>query len=448
MKTLLTYPFYTSLRFRFGLIFGFAFLCFLLVIGSILYSNVRGQFEKSFAARLKTQGNLILQETEINPITIPFPTSGESFQLIYDANNKHDTLFDNLPPSLKLSQAYADPALWRSVALERTLETGGVIRILYMLPATDLIRDINSLQLILFLYFPLAFLAALVVGYLLSGFLLRPIENMVNKANDISLQGQIHLLEEPVVRDELHTLVVSLNRMLEQIKKQAQYQNAFFASASHELRTPLSVMLTELQILQSDQIPQTIKPVIANQIAEVQRLNKLVNDFLILSQLKSGAINLTKTYINLAEVTIEVLERFSNRLLENIQIVKIELLPQDSEFEVYTDQSHLITILINLLENIIKHGQHNSTVHIRIEKKEDQILLTICNISKTVIADPARLMHEFNKQDFSTDGFGLGLWIVARLSETIGTGFEIDYTQPDFKAQLYFSRPDEIQALK
>lgn len=438
MKTPANYPFYTSLRFRFGLIFGFAFLCFLVAIGFILYSSVRDQFEKSFSARLKTQGNLVLQETEITPITIPFPTNGEYFQLIYDANHKQDTLFNNLPSSLRNFPGQVDPMLWRSASLEKTLETGGVIRILYILPATELIRDINHLQLILFLYFPLAFLAALVVGYLLSGFLLRPIENIVTKANDISLQGQIHLLEEPVVHDELHALAVSLNRMLSQIRRQAQYQNAFFASASHELRTPLSIMLTELQILQHDQIPPNVKPVIENQISEVQRLNKLVNDFLILSQLKSGTLILTKTELNIAEVTLEILERYSTRLLENAQIIKIELLPEDGEFEICTDRSHLVTMLINLMDNVVKHGQHNSTAHLRIEKNDDQIGLTICNSSKTTVKDPTMLMSEFNKQDFSSEGFGLGLWIVKRLSETIGAEFEVDFKQQDFKAQLHF----------
>lgn len=438
MKTSASYPFYKSLRFRFGLIFGFAFLCFLLVIGFILYSNVKAQFEKSFAARLKTQGNLVLQETEINPITIPFPASGEYFRLIYHANNKHDTLFNNLPAGLQESRVIADSSLWRSACLSRNLESGGTLSILYILPASELIGDISRLQTILFLYFPLAFLAALLAGYLLSGFLLRPIRSIVKKANDISLQGQIHLLEEPVVRDELHQLAIALNRMLGQIRKQAQDQNAFFASASHELRTPLSVMLTELQTLQNDQMPPTIQPVIANQIGEVQRLNKLVNEFLLLSQLKSGALVLNKTDINLVEITIEVLERFSTRALANAQIFKIELLPENGDFDIYTDKSHLVTMLLNLLENVIKHGQHHTNVHIRIEKRDSQISLTIQNASKTDIEDPTQLLQEFNRQDLSTDGFGLGLWIVARLAEKVGAKFELHFAPPYFTARLHF----------
>ena len=438
MKAPVSYPFYASLRFRFGLIFGFAFMCFLLIIGFLLYSNVKNQFEKSFAARLKTQANLILQETETNPITIPFPASDEYFSLVYHAHNKTDTLFNNLPQHLPNAPIQTDHVLWRTAALERHLETGGKIRILYALSSTELNKDIQSLQLILFFYFPLAFLAALIVGYLLSGFMLRPIENIVNKANDISLQGQIHLLEEPDVQDELHQLVVSLNRMLAQIHLQSQNQNAFFASASHELRTPLSVMLTELQTLQTDQVPQNIQPVIANQIAEVQRLNKLVNDFLLLSQLRSSVLILNKTNINLADITIEVLERFTSRASTNAQTFKLELTPEDGDFCIYTDRSHLITILLNLLENIIKHGEINSTVIISIENASNQTSLSIKNISKTNITNPDVLMEEFSKEEHQTDGFGLGLWIVAKLCETVGARFKIQFEQPYFIARVDF----------
>jgi len=438
VKKPVSYPFYTSLRFRFGLIFGFAFLCFLLITGLLLYSNVKTQFEKSFAARLKAQGSLLLQETEVSPITIPFPASGEHFSLVYLANAKADTLFNNLPEPVSHFGKNANSGLWRSVALERKLETGGVLRIVYVLPATELNEDIRNLQVILFLYFPLAFLAALMAGYLLSGFLLRPIENIVSKADQSSLQGRIHLLEEPEVRDELHKLTISLNRMLDRIEKQSQYQNAFFASASHELRTPLSVMLTELQTLQKEQLPPDIRLVISNQTTEVQRLGKLVNDFLLLSQLKAGSLTLTHSNVNLPEVLIGLLDRIADRARRNTQTFKIDLIPENADFEIYTDTSLLITMLLNLLENAVKHGKPDSAIVVRVEKMQDRLILTLRNTVTNRITDPDTLTHEFNRQDHQIDGFGLGLWIVAKLSETIGAHFEIQYDHPHFTALVTF----------
>ncbi|MCF2489168.1 HAMP domain-containing sensor histidine kinase [Dyadobacter sp. CY347] len=439
MKTPVSYPFYASLRFRFGLIFGFIFLCFLLATGFVLYTNVKSQFEKSFAARLKTQANLILQETEINPLTIPLPASGEYFRLIYDANNKNEPLFDNLPTSLKKNTKQADLRLWRTKELTRILETGGQIRILYVVSAEELVQDINRLKIILFIYFPISFFAALIAGYFLSGYLLRPIENIVNKANDISLQKQIILLEEPRVNDEIHKLTTSLNQMLTRIQKQAQYQNAFFASASHELRTPLSVMLTELQTLQNEQTTFAFKPVIDNQIAEVQRLSKLVNDFLLMSQLRSGMLVCNKSEVNLPEITMEVLERMTTKALLKHQNFKIEITPEDGQFVVNTDRSHLSTILINLIENAIKHSLSDTTIHIQIKDSDHENTVIIRNTSNSPVTDVSLLSHEFTKQDLSNDGFGLGLWIVSRLAETIGADFKIQFQKFEFVAKLSFN---------
>lgn len=445
MKTLTPYPFYSSLRFRFGLIFGFVFLCFLLITGLTLYSNVKGQFEKSFDARLQTQANAILRETDINPLTIPLPTLGEYFRLIYQANNKQDTLFDNLPVSIRKSEDIVDRLLWRSKKLTTRLETGGSIQILYFLSATELDEDINRLKIILFLYFPLSFLPAFFVGYFLSGFLLRPIEGIVKKADDISLQNQINLLEEPPVKDELHQLTGSLNKMLTRIQKQIQEQNAFFASASHELRTPLSVMLTELQILQSDHRQLDVTPIIENQIIEnqiieVQRLAKVVNDFLLMSQLKSGLLFLNKTLVNLPEVTIEILERLSAKAQLKHQLFKIELTPEKGEFDFYTDKSHLRTTLLNLLENAIRHGKPESIIYVTIIEEADSLSLQIKNSSLVDIADLTLLISEFSKQDFYGEGFGLGLWIVSRLVEMIGAEITILYDKPDFRVELAFQK--------
>ena len=440
MKTAAPYPFYTSLRFRFGLIFGLLFLCFLLATGVLLYSFVKGQFEKSFAKRLQTQASLILQETEINPLTVPLPAAGEFFRLIYQANAQQDTLFDNVPEFFEKKKDETDPELWRYKYMSRALETGGFIRILYLLPAQELTSDINQVKLILFLYFPLSFLAALIAGYFLSGFLLRPIEEIVKKANDISLQNQINLLETPSVRDELHKLTDSLNQMLSRIKTQARNQNAFFASASHELRTPLSVMLTELQVLEKKGLSPEIKLIVENQIVEVQRLNKLVNDFLMMSQIKSGALGLTKTSVNLPELTFEILNRLSSTAELKNQTFKVRITPESGFFEIQNDPSHLVTILINLVGNAIKHGQRHSAIDIWILDNSDNVALEIRNLSGSKIINPELITDEFTKQDLQGDGFGLGLWIVSHLAESIGVKFQIVYEYPEFTAILYFKR--------
>lgn len=436
-----SHPFYQSLRFRFGLVFGLIFLCFLEAVVFLLYTNVKSRFEESFQTRLYSQGSTILKKIEISPLTIPLPVSNEYFQLVYQTGKRNDTLFTNLPLTVKNSSHPSESASqYRSTEITRNLETGGQIRILYLLPAHDLNNDIQKLRFVLFFYFPLSFLAALIAGYFLSGFLIRPIQKIVSKAQNISLQNEITLLEEPTMKDEFYHLTKSLNDMLTRIQNQARQQNAFFASASHELKTPLSIMLTELQVLQTQNLSEEINLVVQNQTAEVQRLSKLVNDFLLMSQLKANSVTLQIKPVDLLESCMDALEKFTKRAHLRGQLFKFTITPQNADFLIHTDRSQLTTILNNVLENAVKHGAENTTIWIDIIQNEDSVYLKIKNQSSVAISDLPALENEFRKNDVYSDGFGLGLWIVNELTKIIDAQFNISYGHPFFTAELVFRR--------
>ena len=439
MKKYFPYPFYQGLRFRFGLIFGLLFLSFLLVIVFSLFSNVKIQLEKSFESRLGSQANIILQKTEISPLTIPLPQENEYFLITYNNSKKIDTLFNNLPiPAKVLTASNLKTKWWQAIQASRTLETDGVVNVMYALPANELNNDIEQLRLILFIYVPVALLISFISGYFLSGFLLKPIAHIISKANDTSLQNEIQLLKEPKTKDELHHLTVALNRMLQRIQKQSQQQNAFFASASHELRTPLSLMLTELQVLQMSNVPGEIKPVVQNQIEAVQRLNKLVNDFLLMSQLKSGTLILQKENINIVELITGCSERLMDKMQPRNLSLKINLLPVDGNFDVWADAALLNVIIFNLMENAVKYAKEQTQIEIIAEQKEENIVFNISNVTDKKIVNIEKLTNEFQREDNYKDGFGLGLWIVDQLVKKKNGNLLLSYQHPLFIAQVIF----------
>ena len=99
-------------------------------------------------------------------------------------------------------------------------------------------------------------------------------------------------------RDEVTRLAVTFNQMLAQL--QIAYdeqehtlasQRRFVADASHELRTPLSTIRTNLELLQraGDNLPAADRDeAMADAIAEIQRLSRLVGDLLTLARVDSG----------------------------------------------------------------------------------------------------------------------------------------------------------------
>ena len=94
---------------------------------------------------------------------------------------------------------------------------------------------------------PLAVLAASLLGYLLAGAGLRPVEAMRRRAADISFGGADERLPLPAADDEVRRLGETLNEMLDRLRGSYERERRFVADASHELRTPLSVLKTELE---------------------------------------------------------------------------------------------------------------------------------------------------------------------------------------------------------
>lgn len=417
MKKYHLFPFYKSLRFRFGMLFNILLLVFLSGIVFLVYNSVRKVLQQDFTNRLSLGANAILQKTSIDPLTIPIPQNDEYFLITYNNSHSVDTLFNTLPVeaahpgSNKVSAARQ----WWSFRKERQLETGGTISIVYTLPAIEYNTAIRRMQTLLFLYIPIAVFLSFIMGYFLSGVFLKPLNRMIEKTNNIDLANDIQLLEEPAVKDELYELTDAINRMLTRIETQSHHQNAFFASASHELRTPLANMLTELQTLDRTEMPAEINQLILNQTNEVKRMKELVNHFLCMSQLKANSITTNFTNFDVTELIIEIIAASYTRSREKNMRIKLIAEPEDASFIANGDRNQWSIILSNLTANAVKYGSADSQISLEISVAGQFISTKIVNVTNEVIANPEILKNEFIRLKSFDDGFGLGLWIADQL---------------------------------
>ncbi len=416
MKKYALYPFYTSIRFRLGLLFNVLLLIFLSGVMLLLYNNVKKDLEQGFERRLSLGANIILQKTDVSPMTVPLPQTGEFFLITYNNKITTDTLFNDIPfPVKRINEdSIYRSGSWWGVRSEKKLETGGIVSIFYVLPAIDFNKSMAGIKTLLFIYIPASIVIAFISGFFLSGVFLKPLRNIINKANRIDLSNDIKLLDEPPVKDELHEMTDAINRMLLRIKKQSQQQNNFFASASHELRTPLSNMMTELQTAELTGMPSEIKALIANQLAEVKRLRDLVNNFLWMSQLKSGHAASYKSSFSIVDVCIESIEAQRLYAGQKFQSFKIDLYPPEADFLLFADKHELTVALNNLISNAVKYGLTGSTINLAIVR-EEQLIIRIENKTQSEIKDANALKNEFERGNGSQEGFGLGLWIAEQL---------------------------------
>lgn len=383
--------------------------------------------DKYFTSGLTSQARAILQRSAVNPVTVPLPQQDEHFLLTYNHTIQTDTLFNNLAQGM--------PGHWRTCKLSRTLETGGKLEIIYAASAEDLFTSLNRLKELLVISIPLSLLVSLFLGYLLSGVLLSPVKRIINKANNIDLRKDIELLSLPGIKDELFLLTEALNRMLSRINRQSREQNAFFAAASHELRTPLSNMLTQLQVYEAGGEASNFKEIIPGQVAEIRRLCRIVDDFLLMGQLKAGKVQPHQQPLDLVDACLSVIER--EGLSEAIQF---NALPEDISFIVTTDKNHLQVILGNIFSNAAKYHQPHSAIQVSATVTPEGSILRVSNQTDVVIDNMAVLGQEFNRPENRTSGFGLGLWIAKQLSMLNQIDFTWHLHKNVFTITMVFNR--------
>lgn len=401
-----------------------------------MYAKVKRAFENNFILRLSTGATTLLQKINVNPITITLPQADERFLITYNNTVRTDTLFNNLMTNTGFTADSIQRNVkdWR-IKKSRKLETGGTLAIIYALPADDYHTSMQQLQVLVLIYIPAAIIISIIAGYFLSGVFLHPLKEIINKANQTDLTASIQLLEEPAFKDELHELTVALNRMLERIDSQSRLQNAFFAAASHELRTPLSNLLTELQTTRVADIPREMQVLISNQVGEVQRLKKLVDNFLLMSRLKANSVLVNKRKIPIAELCMEIMERLQKQAHESGLKFMLNISPADEDIVVLADKDHLTIILGNLFSNCIKYGAANTVVRVDVVKG-DCVVVTVQNETEVGIEDVQSLQEQFTRIEHYKEGFGLGLWIATRLSEINEALLTLHYQDKVFSASL------------
>src|SRR5690349_3639472 len=114
-------------------------------------------------------------------------------------------------------------------------------------PYNQIEAVLRGLLLTFALGLPLIVAVAIGAGYLLMRRALRPVDEIRQKAAQITSRNLSERLPVVHTGDELERLAIDLNRMIERLEESFQQINRFSADASHELRTPLTVLQGELE---------------------------------------------------------------------------------------------------------------------------------------------------------------------------------------------------------
>jgi signal transduction histidine kinase len=264
-------------------------------------------------------------------------------------------------------------------------------------------------------------LLALLLSYLLTRRVLRPLSQMVIATREVAA-GNFSPRIEVVADDEVGQLGNAFNRMADSLERLEKLRKTMVADVAHELRTPLTNLRGYLEGLSDGVIPPE-RTTFAMLQQEILRLVHLVEDLQQLARADAARAYLEKEELDLGELIGEMLTLYRASFEEKAIAVSCAVSPQS--LHVNADRGKLLQAVRNLLENAWKYTPAGGTLRVSAEPTAEGTKVLFVNSSAPIpAADLPFIFERFFRADRSRSreagGAGLGLAIVKELIEAHG----------------------------
>jgi heavy metal sensor kinase len=282
---------------------------------------------------------------------------------------------------------------------------------------------LGALLAIVALAAPITLLLATLGGLFLAARALAPIDNITRLARRITAEDLSQRLDLALPDDELGRLARTFDEMIARLDAAFRRQRQFTADASHELRTPLTALKGQVDVaLARPRGPEEYRAVLEGVNEEVDRLIRLVGSLLTLARADAGEIPITRERVTLADAVDGAIEQVAPLAAERQVALSRD---GDARVAVSADESLLLQLLLNLLDNAIKYTPPGGTVAVRWEA--DAARATLLVTDSGIGIPPEHLPHLFERfyrvdtaRSRAEGGTGLGLAISRWIAEAHG----------------------------
>lgn len=436
------------IRVRLTLAFAAAIGVVLAGGGFLLYHHLAdsldGTLDQSLRARaadvaaIVRQGDPGLREAPPAPVA----DATASFAQVLDSRGTVRDHSPGLEPQPLLSGPLLRRAQTGPLLIQRAPRLGADVRLLAVpvgvenqrlvlvvgAPLRSRDRTLANLRSELLVGGPVALLLASLIGYLVAGAALRPVERMRTRAATITEQHLSERLPEPPANDEIARLGATLNQLLARVERAVKRERSFVADASHELRTPLALIRAEVDLaLDLPRDAGELQAALRSVGEEADRLSQLADGLLLLARLDEGELPLRKDPLDVHDLLRDVAERFGRRAADDGRTIRFDA----PNIGVDADRVRLEQALVNLVENALRHGA--GTIRLTASSRRDTVEIHIADegpgFDKSV-ADTAFERFTRGDQARSSGGAGLGLAIVNAIVTAHGGSIAISTDTP------------------
>lgn len=209
---------------------------------------------------------------------------------------------------------------------------------------------------------------------------------------------------------------------LKPIEEAIEEQRRFISDASHELRTPLTIIKTETEVSLRDKKLnlKKAKKQLASNLEETDKLKKLTDYILTLNR-QQNIFDEEKEKVDLKEVTKEMIKKMK---------IKVDLKAEKTE--IMANKISMEKLLMIFLDNAVKYSSKDSKILLRIKEENNKVIIEIEDNGIGIKeSDIPHIFDRFYRADTSRsknkiEGYGLGLAIAKNIVEAYKGKIEVE----------------------
>jgi signal transduction histidine kinase len=248
---------------------------------------------------------------------------------------------------------------------------------------------------------------------------LKPISNVVNEVDKITINNLNLRVKEGNGTDEIALLAITFNKMLERLDSAFEMQKSFVSNASHELRTPLTAITGHIEVtLMNKRSNEEYEQILSSLLEDIKNLNRLSDGLLELAQASLDISKIPVKDLRLDELLWQARTELLKRIDDYHINIEFENLPDDEEKLIIKGSDQLLkTAFINLMDNACKFSDNNE-VKVLIGFNETGINLQFIDNGIGISQqDMKKIFEPFYRAENarSIRGHGIGLSITEKI---------------------------------
>jgi signal transduction histidine kinase len=239
--------------------------------------------------------------------------------------------------------------------------------------------------------------------------------------------------------DEFDHLATSVNAMLDRIEDLMRNMRQVSNDIAHDLRTPLTRLRQRLeQARRHNHSVEQMQETLGASIRQVDSILETFSALLRIAQIEAGQGSTAHAPFDLSMVLTSIAGDFAPAAEDRGQTLTIRFPPG---LIVTADRGLIVQMIVNLLENAMRHAPDGAAVTIAAERRDAGIAVSVLDPGPGIAAsERENVLRPFYRLESSrtTEGSGLGLSLVAAIAKRHGATLRLSDNHPGLCVTVQF----------